>query len=351
MTTKAVRIGGRPVGPGAQPYLVAEAGVNHNGELDLALRLVDAAAAAGADAVKFQLFDTDRLVARGADKAAYQQETTGADETQDELLRRLELPFDQFAQLAAHARSRRIAFIASAFDERSVDRLVELDVAAIKLASPDLVNLPLVEHAAATGRPLVLSTGMADLDETRAAVAAARAAGAKELVVLHCVSAYPAAAEDANLAAMGTLADALELPVGFSDHTIGASVAVAAVALGAAMIEKHFTLDRTLEGPDHRASLEPDELAALVRACREVASAIGDGVKRPVAAELENRTVVRRSIAAAEALAAGTVLTRELLVALRPGTGIPVAELDDVVGRTLARDVARHELLARDDFA
>jgi sialic acid synthase SpsE len=343
-----VDIGGRSVGPGEPVYVVAEAGVNHDGDLTRALQLVDAAADTGADAVKFQVFDADLLVARGAPKAAYQE--NGSAETQDEMLRRLQLDRSAFERIAERARSRGIAMIASPFDEASADLLVELGAPAIKIASPDLVNLPLVTYAASKGKPLVLSTGMADLEETRTAVDVARAAGADEVVVLHCVSAYPARAEDANLAAMATLASEFGVPVGFSDHTLGTTVAIAAAALGACMIEKHFTLDRCAPGPDHAASLEPGELAELVRALRAATSAIGDGVKRPVEAELENMPVVRRSVAASLDLPAGATLTRSALVALRPGTGIPAGRLEELVGRTLARDVGRFQLLAPEDL-
>lgn len=345
-----VRIGGRAVGRGESVYVVAEAGVNHDGRLDRALQLVDAAAGAGADAVKFQVFDVDHLVARGTAKAPYQDADRSACETQDEMLRRLQLDRSAFEQIAERARERGVAFLATPFDEKSVDLLVELGVPAVKIASPDVVNLPLVEHAARTGLPLILSTGMADLDEVRRAVDAARNAGARELVVLHCVSAYPAHPQDANLAAMATLADALDVEIGFSDHTLGLAVAIAAAALGASLIEKHLTLDRTAPGPDHAASLEPGELAELVAACRAAAAAVGDGVKRPVEAELENARVVRRSVAAARDLPAGSVLTRASLVALRPGTGIPAADLAELVGRALARDVPRFQLLAPEDL-
>jgi N,N'-diacetyllegionaminate synthase len=349
--TDPVPIAGRLVGRAQPVYVVAEAGVNHDGRLDRALALIDAAADAGADAVKFQVFDADLLVARGTAKALYQAAADGAGETQDAMLRRLQLDRHAFARVAAHAAERGICFLASPFDEASVDLLVELGVPAIKIASPDLVNPSLLRKAASTALPLIVSTGMADLDETRAAVATARMAGAEHLVILHCVSAYPARAGDSNLAAMRTLADELHVPVGFSDHTLGTAVAVAAAALGAAMIEKHLTLDRTAPGPDHAASLEPMELAELVRACRDAAAAVGDGVKRPVPAELENLPVVRRSVAAAADLVAGSVLTRSALVALRPGTGIPAALLDELVGRALARDVARFQLLAPEDLA
>jgi sialic acid synthase SpsE len=346
----SVRIGDSTVGRGETVYVVAEAGVNHDGIVERALELVDAAADTGADAVKFQVFDVDRLVAEGTEKAEYQRRANGGSESQDAMLRRLQLGRSDFEAIAERAAARGIAFLATPFDEESVDLLVELGVPAIKIASPDLVNLPLVEYAARTGLPVVLSTGMADLDESRAAVAAAQAAGATDLVVLHCVSAYPARPQDANLAAMATLARELDVPVGFSDHTLGTAVAVAAAALGACLIEKHLTLDRTAPGPDHAASLEPQELADMVLACRTASEAIGDGVKRPVAAELENISVTRRSVAAADDLPAGSVLTRSSLVALRPGTGIPAASLESLVGRTLARAVPRFTLLAPEDL-
>jgi N,N'-diacetyllegionaminate synthase len=346
----SVIIGGRRVGRGEPVYLIAEAGVNHDGILDRALELVDAAAEAGSDAVKFQVFDVDRLVAEGTAKAAYQRRVDAGSETQDEMLRRLQLDRRAFQAIAERARARGIAFVASPFDEASVDVLVDLGVPAIKIASPDLVNLPLVAYAAATGLPLILSTGMADLEETLRAVDTARANGAGDLVVLHCVSAYPARPEDANLAAMATLEGALGVPVGFSDHTLGTGVAVAAAALGACVIEKHLTLDRAAPGPDHAASLEPREFAELVVQCRAAVAAMGDGVKRPVAAELENIAVTRRSVAAAHDLPAGSVLTRSSLVALRPGTGIPAADLDTLVGRTLVRDVQRFHLFALEDL-
>jgi len=346
-----VDIGGRLVGSGHPLYFIAEAGVNHDGRLERALALVDAAADAGADAVKFQIFDVDRLVARGTSKAAYQEAAGGPAETQDEMLRRLQLEQPAFEEVAQRAHSRGVAFMASPFDEGSVDLLLALGAPAIKIASPDLVNLPLVAYAARTRLPLVLSTGMADLDEARAAVACARTAQAGGLVVLHCVSAYPARPEDANLAAMATLAGELDVPVGFSDHTLGSAVSVAAAALGACVIEKHLTLDRSAPGPDHAASLEPSQLAELIAACRDAAAAIGDGVKRPVEAELVNLPVVRRSVAAAADLPAGTVLSKATLLALRPGTGIPAAQLEEIVGRRLVRAVNRHQLLDPEDLA
>ena len=343
-------IGGRRVGPGAPVLVIAEAGVNHNGDPELALSLVEAAAASGADAVKFQAFRADDVAAPGAPKADYQLAATGAGQSQLEMLRALELEEAAWEALKECADKAGVVFLASAFDEASVAFLDRLGVAAFKVGSGEMTNHPLLAAVGSRGRPVIVSTGTADLGEVEAAVGVVRRAGAEDVAVLHCVSAYPAVAEDANLNAMATLAERLRVPVGFSDHTIGDEVALAAVALGACILEKHFTLDRSLPGPDQRASLEPGELAELVRRVRRVEAALGDGVKRPTATEQANAAVVRRSLAAAEDLAAGAVVTREMLTALRPGTGIAPTRIDDVVGRRLTRDVPRHALLALDDL-
>jgi N,N'-diacetyllegionaminate synthase len=346
-----VRIGDAEVGPGLRCFVIAEAGVNHNGSVDIARQLIDAAAAAGADAVKFQSFNADDLASPEAEKAPYQRAGDIATVSQVDFLRELELPREAHQELIEHAQARGILFLSTPFDESSLNELVELGVPALKVASPEITNTPFLEHFAATGLPLIVSTGMSTLDEVRAAVEALRAAGNTQLVLLHCVSAYPAPAGDVNLRAMDTLREEFDVPVGFSDHTLGGTVTIAAATLGASVIEKHLTLDRTLPGPDHAASLEPDEFAALVEAVREAQASLGDGVKQPVASELENRTVVRRSLAAAHDLSAGEILTRAALTALRPATGIEPTRVDEVVGRTLARDVASGELLDLSMFA
>lgn len=345
-----VTVAQRPIGAGQPVFVIAEAGVNHNGELELARRLVDAAADAGADAVKFQTFAAERVAAREAPKADYQRQTTSVDESQQQMLRRLELAPTAHRELQAHARRRGLVFLSTPFDEASADLLDALDVPAIKIGSGEVTNLPFLEHVARKGRPVILSTGMSSLDEVGAAVVAVRATGNAELVLLHCVSEYPARPADANLRAMLTLADAFRTPVGYSDHTPGLEVALAAVALGASVIEKHFTLDRGLPGPDHRASLEPAQLTELVRGIRVVEQALGDGVKAPTAGELGNRVVARRSLAAAVDLPAGLTLTRESLCALRPATGIPPASLPAVLGRKLTRARRAGELIAWSDL-
>jgi len=338
-------------GAGGRIFIVAEAGVNHNGDPALARRLVDAAAESGADAVKFQTFRVDALLTRGAPKAGYQVETTGADESQRDMLARLELATAVLAELKDRAAKRGLTFFSAPFDEESADVLDRLGVALFKVPSGEITNLPLLRHLASKGRPIILSTGMSSLDEVEQAVAAIRAAGNPPLAVLHCLSAYPAPAAEVNLRAMDALAARCGCPVGFSDHTLGIEIAVAAAARGAAIIEKHLTLDKTLPGPDHRASLDPVEFAAMVRAIRAVESALGDGTKRPMPSELDTRRVARKSLVAARALRAGARLGAEDVLIKRPGTGISPADLDKAIGRPLARDIAADEVIGWEALA
>ena len=338
-------------GAGGRIFIVAEAGVNHNGDPTLARRLVDAAAESGADAVKFQTFRVDALLTRGAPKAGYQVETTGAGESQREMLARLELATAVLAELKDRAATRGLTFFSAPFDEESADVLDRLGVALFKVPSGEITNLPLLRHLASKGRPIILSTGMSSLDEVEQAVAAIRAAGNPPLAVLHCLSAYPAPAAEVNLRAMDALAARCGCPVGFSDHTLGIEIAVAAAARGAAIIEKHLTLDKTLPGPDHRASLDPVEFAAMVRAIRAVESALGDGTKRPMPSELDTRRVARKSLVAARALRAGARLGVGDVLIKRPGTGISPADLDKAIGRPLARDIAADEVIGWEALA
>jgi N,N'-diacetyllegionaminate synthase len=340
-----VRIGSRRVGPGERVFVIAEAGVNHNGEVELARQLVEAAAAAGADAVKFQTFRAEAVAATSAPKAAYQVETTGSDNSQLDMLRSLELGEQAYVELKRRAEERGLIFLSTPFDAASVALLDRLEVEAFKVSSADLTNIPLLEEIGSRGRPVLLSTGMADLEEIASALDVLPRA---RTILLHCVSAYPAPPQEANLRALRTMADRFGIPVGYSDHTIGHEVALAAIALGACVLEKHVTLDRTLPGPDHRASLEPSELAELIRSARTVEASLGDGVKRPTESELANRSIARRSLHAAADLAAGTVVADEMLVALRPGSGIPPSRIAEVVGRKLARPVAAGEQLSWD---
>lgn len=314
-------------------FIIAEAGVNHNGDLDMALRLIDAAAAAKADAVKFQTFSTERLVTRRAPKAAYQKQTTDNQENQYAMLKRLELSRSDHERLLAHAQDQGITFLSTPFDHASADLLIELGVPAIKIGSGELTNLPLLEHVARQGQAIILSTGMAYLGEVEEAVRCIQAHSDAPLILLHCVSNYPAHEADVNLRAMLTMRQALGLPVGYSDHTLGMTMPIAAVALGACAIEKHFTLDRSLPGPDHRASLEPDEIQAMVQAIRDVEAALGDGIKRPTTGELDTARVARRSVVSQVDIPAGTEITTQMLAIKRPGTGIPPRDLARVLGR------------------
>src|SRR2546423_383139 len=330
-------IGDRVIGSGAPCFVIAEAGVNHNGDLDLAQQLVDAAADAGADAVKFQTFRAAGVVAEDAPSAAYQRVGDDRDTAQYDLLRRLELDEDAHVALLEHAGRRGIVFCSTPFDLPSVDLLERLGVPFFKIASGDLTYTQLLRCVAAKHRPIVLSTGMADIDEVAAAVDTLTAAGAPDVALLHCVSEYPAPIEDANLRAIPAMAERFGLPVGLSDHTPGVTVAIAAVAVGAAIIEKHFTLDRALPGPDHRASLEPSDFAQLVREIREVEGAMGTGKKQAAPSELANRDIVRRSVFAAVEVGEGAPITHEMLECKRPGDGIPASDIDRVVGRRARR--------------
>jgi N-acetylneuraminate synthase len=336
-------------------FIIAEAGVNHNGQLGLALDLVDAAAAAGADAVKFQTFKTDNVVMRGTEKAAYQKVHTG-DGDQYDMIRALELDEAAHAALGERCRQRGIEFMSTPFDEWATDLLLGLGMQRIKIASGELTNRPFLEMLARRNRPLILSTGMATLAEVQRSVqwlqqVRPQVPAAKWLTVLHCTSNYPAAPADVNLRAMHTLGAALGTPVGYSDHTLGIEVSLAAVAMGATVIEKHFTLDRSLPGPDHQASLDPVQLKALVDSVRSIESALGDGVKAPAASEIPVRDLVRRSAFARRELAAGTQLAAADLIFLRPGTGIGPENIDRLEGRSTRHALQPGQMLAWEDLA
>ena len=339
-----IEIAGHRIGPGYPVFVIAEAGVNHNGDLDLALRLVEAAAAAQADAVKFQTFVAEQLVTSDAPKADYQKQDTSKQESQLEMLKALELSHEEFKRIKAHCEANGIIFMSTPFDMSSLNFLEELDVPAFKISSGDLTNLPLLAEAGKKQRPIVLSTGMSNLSEVREAVAAVRDAGNEQIALLHCVSNYPADPAEVNLRAMRTMHREFRLPVGYSDHTMGLEVALAAVALGARIIEKHFTLDRSLKGPDHRASLVPEELNDLIKSIRNIEIALGDGEKKPSASEKAIAAVARRSLVAARDIAAGTILTAAMVEIKRPGTGLSPKMLDSLVGRRIRFDVHAGEL-------
>lgn len=351
-------------------YIIAEAGVNHNGERDLAFALVDAAARAGADAVKFQTFSAVKLAARSAPKAAYQKQSTGADETQLAMLQKLELPRAWHRELQDHAHRRGIEFLSTAFDMDSLEFLLELGMPLFKIPSGELTNGPLLWRFARSGKPLVLSTGMATLSEVEQGLAIVAHALAFEsepgsidevwqhwsrpesrrrlrgqVTLLHCTSQYPTPFAEVNLRGMDTLAAAFGLEVGYSDHTEGTLIPVAAVARGASIIEKHFTLDRSLPGPDHKASLQPEELAQMVRDIRALQVALGDGSKCPQPGEWDTRQAARQQVVAARDIACGVVLTREDLTTARCGRGLMPTELWGLVGKTASRDFAAGEIV------
>ncbi|MBF0251654.1 MAG: N-acetylneuraminate synthase, partial [Alphaproteobacteria bacterium] len=326
-------IAGRRIGAGSC-FIIAEAGVNHNGDIGAALSLIDAAKDAGADAVKFQTFDADRLATSDAPKAAYQVANVGG-ESQRDMLRRLQLSEDDHRVLMAHCERQGILFLSSPFDELAADLLNGLDLAAFKLPSGETTNLPLLAHVGRMGRPVILSSGMATMSEIAVAIETLVGAGTDRIALLHCVSNYPAAYEDMNLRAMETLRAAFHRPVGLSDHTMGIAVPIAAVALGGCVVEKHFTLDRNQPGPDHKASLEPRELADMVREIRNVEAALGDGRKSPRPSEKPIADVARKSLVAAADLAKGVVLSEAHVRTSRPGTGLVPAMLPHVLGRRL----------------
>lgn len=332
-------------------FIIAEAGVNHNGSLDMALQLVDAAKQSGADAVKFQSFKADQLATRSAHKAAYQERTTSQAESQFDMLKRLELDRAAHERILRHCEDRGIQFLSSPFDLPSIDLLAEMNLPVYKVPSGELTNEPYLRKIGAKGKPVILSTGMATLGEVEEAINTLRAAGAGQLTLLHCVTEYPAPYAEVNLRAMHTLKLAFGLPVGYSDHTPGIEVSIAAAALGAEMIEKHFTLDRSLPGPDHAASLEPGELKAMVTAIRNVEAALGTGIKAPAPCEIPNISVARKSLVAASSLPAGHKLQEQDLNIKRPGNGLAPKLMPALVGRTLRVAVEQDALIRWDDLA
>jgi N,N'-diacetyllegionaminate synthase len=325
--------------------IIAEAGVNHNGDFGLAKKMVDAAHEAGADYIKFQTFVPEKLVSKYAGKAEYQKETTGADESQLQMLKKLALSDDEYAGLNEYCRKVGIGFISTPFDDDSIDLLSGFDMDFWKIPSGEVTNLPYLEKIAATHKPIVLSTGMCSLDEVRAAVEALSRNGAGKITLLHCTTQYPAPYEDVNLNVMETLRMEFGVEVGYSDHTKGICVPVAAAAMGACVIEKHFTLDKKLEGPDHKASLEPDELKEMVEAIRCVEKAMGTGEKKVTASEAGNRAVARKSITAAVDIKKGEILTEENITTKRPGTGISPMKWHEVLGTRAVRDFEADEMI------
>jgi N,N'-diacetyllegionaminate synthase len=327
--------------------IIAEAGVNHNGDLNLAKQLIDAAVDAGADLVKFQTFKADRLTTNTAKKADYQTQTTDSTESQHAMLRRLELTEAMHHELIAHCATQSIGFLSTGFDIESVDLLASLGQECLKIPSGEITNLPYLRHIGQLGKTVILSTGMATLGEIETAIKVLEQAGTPraKLTVLHCTTEYPTPMNEVNLRAMQSIHVAFGVAVGYSDHTQGIEVAIAAVAMGATVIEKHFTLDRNLPGPDHAASLEPVEFKVMVTAIRNIEVALGDGIKRLTPSEARNKPVARKSLVASRAIKAGEIFTTENLTAKRPGTGISPMRWDEFVGQTAPRNFAADELI------
>ena len=330
--------------------IIAEAGVNHNGSFELAKQLVDKAAEAGADIVKFQTCKAENVISRYADKAEYQKKTTGEADSQLDMVRKLMLTYEEYGQLKDYCEEKGIRFLSTAFDLPSVDYLHSIGMGLWKIPSGEITNLPLLIKIAQLHEPIIMSTGMSALEEVGNAVKVLKDNGATDITLLHCTTEYPAPYEDVNLKAMDTMKEAFGLPVGYSDHTKGIEIPIAAVARGACVIEKHFTLDRNMEGPDHKASLEPQELSEMVRTIRNVEQAIGDGIKKVSASELKNQDIARKSIIAAKAIKAGETFTEENVTTKRPGSGIDPMRWFDLLGKTAKHDYEEDYLIEKDEL-
>lgn len=326
-------------------FIIAEAGDNHNGSRELAFRLIDKAVEAGADCVKFQTFVTDEVISKRAEKAEYQKAATGSDESQYQMVKKLELSFEQFRELQKYAEERDITFLSTPFDIPSVEFLDSINIPCFKIPSGEITNLPYLIKIAETGRDVIMSTGMAELNEIESAINILREHGSGDISLLHCNTEYPTPYEDVNLRAMSTLKEKFGVRVGYSDHTQGIEVPIAAVALGAEIIEKHFTLDHNMEGPDHKASLEPDELKQMVDGIRKTEKALGNGIKTASPSEKKNIQIARKSIVARRDIKKGEILTEENLAVKRPGNGISPMRWYEVIGTKAIRDFSEDEMI------
>lgn len=328
-------------------FIIAEAGVNHNGSLEIAKALIDVAAQSGADAVKFQTFKADKLVSKTAQKASYQKQTTDADESQYAMIKKLELDEKAHHELIEYCAQKNILFLSTPFDHESIDLLADLGMEIFKIPSGEITNLPYLRHIGSLQKEVILSTGMATLDEIDAALHVLTTAGtAKEhITVLHATTEYPCPMDEVNLRAMQTIQDTFDIRVGYSDHTRGIEIPIAATAMGASVIEKHFTLDREMEGPDHKASLEPNELIAMVHAIRNIEKALGDGIKRPSPSELKNIPIARKSIVASRSITKGERLSEENITIKRPGSGTSPMRYDEILGTVASKNYNEDEAI------
>lgn len=326
-------------------YIIAEAGVNHNGSIELAKKMVDKAKDAGADCIKFQTFISENIASKNAVKAEYQKQQTNSNENQIDMLKKLELSFNEFLELNEYCNKKDIEFLSTAFDLESIDFLNSIGLKRWKIPSGDITNLPYLIKIASLRKPVILSTGMSTMLDIKNAVSVLEENGSGEITILHCTTEYPAPYKDVNLSAMNTIKREFNAPVGYSDHTKGIEIPIAAVAMGATVIEKHFTLDRNMEGPDHKASLEPDELKLMVSSIRNIELAMGDGMKKPADSEIKNMTVARKSIVANKDISKGEIFTENNLTVKRPGNGISPMKWFEVLGQTATRDFKEDELI------
>ena len=328
-------------------FIIAEAGVNHNGSIEIAKKLIDVASESGADAVKFQTFKAEKLVSKNAQKADYQKETTDKTESQFDMIKKLELDVDTHKKLIAYCKTKNIMFLSTPFDHDSIELLNDLGLEIFKIPSGEITNLPYLRHIGKLNKKVILSTGMADIGEIEDALDVLLTAGTKKenITILHANTMYPTPMEDVNLKAMQTIGNTFECKYGYSDHTLGIEVDIAAVAMGANAIEKHFTLDKNMEGPDHKASLEPDELKAMVKAIRNIELALGSSIKKPSKSEMPNMSVARKSIVAKTTIKKGDTLSEENITIKRPGNGINPMRWDEVVGTVASKDYKEDELI------
>ena len=326
-------------------YIIAEAGVNHNGSIELAKKMIDKAKDAGADCIKFQTFISENIASKNAVKAEYQKHQNNSNENQIDMLKNLELSFNDFLEINEYCNKKDIEFLSTAFDLESIDFLNSIGLKRWKIPSGDITNLPYLIKIARLGKPVILSTGMSTMLDIKNAVSILKEKGSGEITILHCTTEYPTPYKDVNLNAMNTIKNEFKVPVGYSDHTEGIEVPIAAVAMGATVIEKHFTLDRNMEGPDHKASLEPDELKLMVSSIRNIELAMGDGMKKPADSEIKNMTVARKSIVASKDISKGEIFTENNLTVKRPGNGISPMKWFEVLGQTATRDFKEDELI------
>lgn len=326
-------------------FIIAEAGVNHNGSIEIAKKLIDAAVEAKVDAIKFQTFTAENLVSKQAQKAEYQLQTTEDNESQYEMIKKLELDYEAHKLLIDYCHKKGIMFLSAPFDLKSIDLLAELDIAIFKIPSGEITNLPYLEKIGKLNKKIILSTGMCTLEEIEQALIVLKKQGAVDIIVLHCNTEYPTPMKDVNLKAMQTMGEALGVTIGYSDHTIGIEVPIAAVAMGARVIEKHFTLDKNMEGPDHKASLEPKELKEMVKAIRNIELALGSGIKQPTASEKKNKDIARKSIVAKCHVYKGDILTEDNITIKRPGNGISPMRWYEVLGTVSNKEYEEDELI------